>query len=152
FSSGVTLTVAQSNTLSVNDTVSTGSTGASNAFTVNPGAINNFLIGKASGREMVNQPAGPAVTDKVTERHQFDNVKTDYAGTVHFAVGSADAGKTPPADCSFVADVNGVHPFSSGVTLTVAQSNTLSVNDTVSTGSTGASNAFTVNPGAINNF
>src|SRR5207247_559738 len=76
---------------------------------------------------------------------------TDYTGTVHFAVGTADGAATLPSNYLFTTgggNDNGVHTFTTATTLTVAQSNTIVVNDTVSTGSTGTSNSFTVNPGA----
>src|SRR5947207_687799 len=84
----------QSTTLSVTDTVSTRSTAASTAIYTHSlhDALPIFKDG--SGANIGTQTAGSAFTVKVTARDQFNNVKTDYAGTVHFAVGSADAGKT----------------------------------------------------------
>src|SRR5438876_7028036 len=96
-----------------------------------------------SGSSIGTQTAGSAFDVKVTARDSFNNTKTNYTGTAHFAVGSADAGKTLPSNYTFTTgggNDNGVHTFSSGVTLTVAQSNTIAVNDTVATSATGSSN------------
>src|SRR5207247_1535873 len=93
-----TLTVAQSNTIVVNDTVSTGSTGTSNSFTVNPGAINNFTLKDGSCSNIDPQTPRTFPTRRSSDLDSFNNTKTDYTGTVHFAVGTADGAATLPSN------------------------------------------------------
>src|SRR5205085_2265069 len=93
----------------------------------------------------------------VTAQDSSNNTVTGYTGTIHFA--SSDGQAVVPGDYHFVAGDNGVHTFSSAVTLKTSGSQTLSVNDTVSTGVTGSASVtvsaaaadrlvFTTQPGS----
>src|SRR5207247_9608269 len=60
---------------------SSGFTGTSNTFTVNPGALNNFVVEKTGGGAIAPQTAGVAFSLRITARDAFNNTKTDFAGT-----------------------------------------------------------------------
>jgi hypothetical protein len=73
-----------------------------------------------------------------------------YTGTVHFSLGSADAGATLPADYTFTASDRGRHLFH--VTLSATGSQTLTVTDAASSSITGQA-ALTVEAvGAVTHF
>jgi hypothetical protein len=82
-----------------------------------------------------NATAGTPITVAVTARDAFNNVKTDYRGTVHLT--SNDPQATLPADAAFTAGDNGVHTFS-GVILRTAGAPTVSAQDTAATYITGS--------------
>ena len=144
FVSGVrTVTVTITKTYS-DDTISiTASTksGTSNAFTVNPGALDHFTIGSVSSPQV----AGTAFSVTITAYDINNNVKTDYAGTATLTC-TAGSGSIAPGSVS--SWLNGVASPSvtviktgTGVSITAADS-----------GHTGVSNGFNVNPGALSKF
>jgi len=77
-------------------------------------------------------------------------VATGYTGTVHFTLGTADAGATLPADYTFTASDHGKHEFH--VTLAATGSQTITATDTA-TGSITGQAALTVDAaGAVTHF
>src|SRR5207244_1207957 len=74
--------------------------------------------------------AGAPFTVTVTALDQFNNVATDYLGTVQFTSSDAGAGSLLPADYTFVAGDHSVHTFTNGVTLVTAGSQTLAATAT----------------------
>src|SRR5262249_43514241 len=80
--------------------------------------------------------AGDPFSVTVTAQDAFDNTITDYAGTVTFA--SSDGSATLPADYTFLGGDNGSHTFTNEVTLVIAGTHTVDVNDTVATSATGS--------------
>jgi hypothetical protein len=103
--------------------------------------LDHFTISPTS----VAETAGIAFSTTVTAIDYDSATMTTYAGTVHFSGGDGSA--TLPSNYRFTTGVgndNGVHAFTSGVTLRSAGSGVLvSVNDTVVTGLTG-SGTYTV--------
>jgi hypothetical protein len=141
-SPSVTLFKAENTSLTATDSSITGSTGT---FTVLPAAIDHFSV-DAPGTTQ----AGDPFSATVTAFDQYSNAKTNYAGTVHLAVGSGQA--TLPGDYTFTTgggNDNGVHTFS--VTLKTTPSQTINVNDTVTTSATGSA-TVTVTPGPLDHF
>ena len=75
-----------------------------------------------------------------------NNTFTGYTGTIHFT--STDGQAVLPANYTFVAGDGGSHTFTNGVTLKTAGTQTVSVNDTVTTSKTGTSGNIVVSAGA----
>ena len=75
-----------------------------------------------------------------------NNTFTGYTGTIHFT--STDGQAVLPANYTFVAGDGGSHTFTNGVTLKTAGTQTVSVNDTVTTSKTGTSGNIVVPAGA----
>src|SRR5207244_5729660 len=73
--------VTISNTGSFTLTATNGSSGTSNAFTVNPGVLNNFLVEAAGGGAIGTQTAGTAFNIKITARDENNNTVTGFTGT-----------------------------------------------------------------------
>src|SRR5947199_9517966 len=115
-------------------TKTAGSTGTSNAFTVNPGVLNNFLVEAAGGGAIGTQTAGTAFNIKITARDANNNTVTGFNGTATItSTGTLSAGGTTAA-------------FASGVLAShsVTISNMGSFTLTATNGASGTSNAFTV--------
>ncbi|UYL09156.1 Ig-like domain-containing protein [Bdellovibrio sp. SKB1291214] len=75
--------------------------------TATPGAINNFLLSGVPS----SATAGTAFTTTITARDSYNNVKTDYTGTIQFS--SSDSGSpTLPANYTYVVGDAGVKQFS----------------------------------------
>ncbi|HLJ91672.1 MAG TPA: hypothetical protein VKU02_00630 [Gemmataceae bacterium] len=71
----------------------------------------------------------------VTALDSSGNIDTAYQGTVTFSTSDPDSGVVLPADYAFTTGIggdNGVHTFSSGVTLITVGDQTLTSTDTVS--------------------
>ena len=69
---------------------------------------------------------------------------TGYRGTVHFAKSDSNAGAAVPADYSFTAADNGVHVFTTGVTIKTLGNQTVTATDTVTGTIAGTSGTVTV--------
>src|SRR5206468_2127249 len=134
---------AGTKTLTATDiTDGTKTANTSPLITVNPGVLNNFLVEKVGGGVMPTQTAGSAFSIKITARDVNNNTVTGFTGTATItSTGTLSAGGTTVA---FTAGVLTSH--------SVTISNTGSFTLTATNGSNGTSNAFTVNPGALNNF
>ncbi|MFD0894868.1 DUF11 domain-containing protein [Luteolibacter ambystomatis] len=91
-----------------------------------------------------NATAGTAVNVTVTALDASNAPVPNYQGTVHFTSTDVQAGL--PANYTFTAGDNGSHTFS--VTLKTAGTQTVSVNDTVTTSAAGTSGNITVGAGA----
>ena len=105
-----------------------GTTGSvSQTHTVNsvsPGAVQSFTL---TGYP-TSTTAGSAFSATVTAYDAWQNVKTDYTGTVTF--GSTDGSATLPADYTFVSGDNGSHTFTNGFVLKTAGQQTITVQET----------------------
>ena len=129
-----------SQTITATDTVTSSITG-SQTIQVNPAGLDHFGIDVP---ETVT--AGSTFNSvKVTAYDAYNNVKTDYLGSVYFT--SSDSAAVLPYSSSskylFVSGDHGVHTFS-GFTLKTAPSQTITVTD----GSVSkASSPITVNAG-----
>jgi hypothetical protein len=92
--------------------------------------------------------AGVAQTATVTALDAFSNTATGYAGTVHFT--STDGQAVLPADYHFTVGAgndNGIHTFTTGITLKTAGSKTVTATDTVTSAITG-SQTVVISPAA----
>src|SRR5206468_55362 len=131
----VTLKTAGTKTLTATD-ITDGSKTANTSplITVNPGALNNFLVEAAGGGTILTQIAGTPFSIKITARDANNNTVTGFNGTATItSTGTLSAGGTTAA-------------FASGVLAShsVTISNTGSFTLTATNGSSGTSNAFTV--------
>jgi hypothetical protein len=113
--------------------------------TVATATLDHFVVSAPS-----SSTAGSAFNVTVTAQDASNNTLTGYVGTVHFTSTDAGTSKVLPGNYSFVAADNGTHTFTNGVTLTTSGSQTVSVNDTVSTAKTGTSSAISVSPATAN--
>src|SRR5439155_1378726 len=139
----VTLKTAGTKTLTASDITTPAKTpDTSLGITVNPGVLNNFLVEKAGGGAIGTQTAGTARNSNVKARDLNNNTVTGFTGRATIA----SAG-TPWAGGPTAAFASGVLASHSATT-----SNTGSFALTATSGSNGTSNAFTVNPGVLNNF
>jgi hypothetical protein len=130
-----TLKTAGSQSITATDTATATITGSQTGIAItSSGVVTNLLV---SGFP-TTQTAGVAGNIIVRARDASNNTVTSYTGTVSFAVSGVVVGETVPANYTFVAGDNGVHTFTSGVTLTKAGSRTLSATDTTTTSITGS--------------
>jgi hypothetical protein len=144
FSSGVTLVTAGSQTITATDSVTPSTTGTSGPITVSAGPI-TVSAGPATHFSIsapATATAGAPFTVTVTALDADANTATGYLGTVSFT--SSDVAASVPASYTFVAGDNGVHTFSSGVTLVTAGSQTITATDSVTPSTTGTSGPITV--------
>ncbi len=131
----VTITQTFSNNQIVVSAV--GKSGSSNAFNVNPAALDHFTL------DAINSPrtAGTAFNLTITAKDAYENTITSYSGT---ATISNTTGTISPTTAG--AFSNGVRTES--VTITkAASSDQITVTDGTKTGT---SNTFTVDAGALN--
>src|SRR5213594_3020392 len=135
--------VTISNTGSFTLTATNGSSGTSNAFTLSPGVLNNFLVEAAGGGAIGTQTAGTAFNIKITARDANNNTVTGFTGTATLTSTGTLVG-APVTTAAFASGVLTSH--------SVTISNTGSFTLTATNGSNGTSSPFTVNPGALSNF
>src|SRR5262249_5114433 len=93
--------------------------------------------------------AGTALTVTVTAQDRFGQTALGYRGTAHFA--SSDGQADLPGDYAFVAADNGVHTFTSGVTLKTAGDQTVTATDTANSSLTGSA-TVSVTPAAADHI
>src|SRR2546425_4173436 len=72
------------------------------AFTVTPGALDNFLVEKTEGGAIATQTAGTAFSLRITARDANNNTKTDFTGTATLTSTGALAG-APVTTAAFTA-------------------------------------------------
>jgi hypothetical protein len=98
-------------------------------LTVNPGAIDYFTV---SG---ILDPltAGTSSSALVTAFDAYNNLKTDYTGTIQFT--SSDAQATLPSNYAFAGDDSGTHTFTEGVILKTSGTQSVTVTGDTKTGS-----------------
>ena len=135
------INTAGSYTLSGTDGALIG-TGASNGFTINPGAANQLVFGQQPSNATAGVPINPAVTVKVED--QYFNVVTSNTSTVTLTLSSGTFSTS--LSTATASAVSGVATFSS-LQINTAGTYTLSGTDG-SLKATGASNSFIISPGA----
>jgi hypothetical protein len=91
--------------------------------------------------------AGASFTFTVEAVDQFDNVFTNYSGTVHFTSSDAAATGFLPADSTLI---DGMGTFTA--TLVTAGNQTITATDTVDSTVTGTSDPIDVSPGVATHF
>ena len=123
-------------------------TGTSNPITViSNGVLAQFAITGAPS----STTAGTPFTIVVTAEDSGGNPVTSYTGTVHFKSTDTGTAVVLPLDYTFLPAENGVHTFTTGVTLVTAGAQTVGVADTTTTTATGSA-TITVNPAAAAEF
>src|SRR5207248_4738179 len=123
-SGGFTLFLAGGQTITAADTAD-GKIAATATVTVNAAAADHFRISTPA-----RVISGTAFDVTVIALDPFNNVDTNYQGTVTFATSDADPGAALPAGYAFQPDDGGVHTFSGGFTLITAGDQTLTATDT----------------------
>ncbi len=122
----VTLKTAGIQSITVTDATVSSIDGSQTGITVKPSALNHFSI-SVPGTVTADTTFGGV---SATAYDVYNNVKTDYAGSVYFT--SSDSAAilpyTSPNKYLFVGSDNGVHTFS-GFNLKTTPSQTISVTD-----------------------
>jgi len=131
-----TLFITPSQTITVTDTVDTSLTPATINMPVVPGATSKFVVTAPA-----TSAAGSAFTVTVTAEDAFNNVTPGYSGFVHFT-SSDPHPATLPTNTTLTS---GTKTFTNGVVLFTAPSDSVTVNDTVTTTITGTK-TVTVTP------
>ncbi|MGA2524322.1 MAG: hypothetical protein ABSF65_09265, partial [Candidatus Bathyarchaeia archaeon] len=114
---------------------SSGLTSATNQFTINPGALQQFTFGSIG-----TQTTGVAFSISITAKDLYSNTITSYGSSVGLTA-STGTGTISPTSTGTSGWSNGV--WTGSVTLSTAGSVTITAND--GSGHTGTSSAFTVN-------
>src|SRR5262249_52879014 len=120
-----TLKTAGNQTITATDTVSATITGTSGTIAVAAAAATHFMV-SAPG----SAAAGSPFSITVTAEDAFANVAPSYRGPAPFTPSDGGAGSSVPANYTFVAGDSGVHPFTNGVPLVTAGSQTVTATDT----------------------
>ncbi|MDQ7064623.1 MAG: hypothetical protein Q9P90_10310 [candidate division KSB1 bacterium] len=136
------LTAGTGLTITVDDGAS--HIGTSNAFDVNPGALDHFRVTAQGGGNIGTQTAGTAFSIAITAQDAYNNTVTSFTGSV--TLSDATGTISPTTSANFT---NGVLA-SQSVTITKASSN-VTITATAS-GKSGTSNGFTVSPAALDHF
>jgi len=148
---GFTLYTTASQTITVSDTV-LSATNTSTSITVLPAVIDHFSIEGCPIFTIAGDGFDAGVT--VTAYDEFDNVKTNYNGTVNWT--SSDGAPYPaslPVDYTFTSGDAGVHVFAgAGFILYTTVVQTISVSDTVDSSTISESDDIVVGPAAIHHF
>jgi len=123
----------------------TGAT--SSSFNITPAAIDHFHVTGITDPVV----AGTTTTPIVTALDQYENVKTNYTGTIQFTANTPHhAGEVLPS-YTFLSGDYGVKSLTNGVTLKTTGERTVTVTGTVD-GKTGSQTAITVTPAPIHSF
>jgi hypothetical protein len=85
---------------------------------------------------------GTASNVTVTAYDAYDNVATDYLGTIAFT--STDAAITKPANYTFIGGDNGAHTFTNGITFNTVGQQSVTATDTVTGTITGTQSGIGV--------
>ena len=128
--------------VTVTDTVG-GQTGSQTDITVTPGTLDHFTVTGITDPQVAGSLSSPVVT----AYDQYNNVKTDYTGTIGFS--STDGQAVLPADYTFVSGDNGTHTFTDDVQLKTTGDQSVTVKDG---GTTASQIGITVTPAAANYF
>jgi hypothetical protein len=142
FFPSVVLQTAGTQRLTATDTVQSLITGYAD-INVGGGAATSFTIAAPA-----QVWAGQSFSVSVTARDQWNNIATNYLGTIFFT--STDPAATLPADYTYVGGDQGVHLFI--VTLRNAGIRTITATDTVTPSITGTSNNILVRASLIDHF
>ena len=122
----VTMETAGSQSVTATDTVTSSITGSQSSIQVNPSVFDHFGI-NVPGTVTAGSTFGSV---NVMAYDAYNNVKTDYTGSIYFA--SSDSAAILPYNSSskylFVSGDGGFHAFS-GFTLKTTSSQTITVSD-----------------------
>ena len=145
FVNGIELRTTGDHYVEVAHTLDLLKNGQQSNITVLPAAIDHFSVTGVADPTT----ADDTHTVTVTAFDQFNNIKTDYTGTIHFT--SDDPSPLLPADTAFVLGDAGVKNIA-GVELHTTGTYYVEVNDTVTLAATGQQAGIDVNPGALTHF
>jgi len=140
WSGSVTITGTQTgNTITVTNSAGTGETGTSNAFDITASDVASFTISAISSP----QTAGSAFSITITAKDANGNTATSFTGTASLSDSTGTI--SPKLTGSFSSGT-----WTGNVTITRSFANSQIVVSAV--GKSGSSNAFNVNPGALDHF
>jgi hypothetical protein len=145
FKNGATLKTAGIQTVTATDIANGTITGSATTTVVPAAAATLVLTGLRTSVK-----AGQSFTATVTALDPYNNVATGYTGTVHFT--SSDALAVLPSDHTFTTGTgadNGVHAFQ--VTLNTANSQSITVTDTLTNTITGTAGELVTGPFTVTN-
>ena len=112
------------------------------------GPLDRFIVAPAA----LSQTAGTPFDVTVTAADSDGTTVGSYTGTVQFSSTDTRGSTMLPAPFTFTSGDKGVHTFTSGVDLTTAGSQTVSVADTVATSATGTSGSIAVSAAPLDHF
>ena len=117
----------------------------SNPFNITPGAIDHFTVTGIADPVV----AGTTTTPVVTAFDAYNNIKTNYTGTIQFSANTPHHAEEVLPSYTFLTGDNGVKSLLNGVTLKTTGERTVTV---TGDNKTGAQTAITVTPAAISAF
>ena len=117
----------------------------SSSFTINPAAIDHFTLAGITDPVI----AGTTTTPVVTAYDVYNNIKTDYTGTIQFSANTPHHAEEVLPSYTFLTANNGVKSLTNGVTLKTTGERTVTVTGDTKTGS---QTAITVLPAALDHF
>jgi autotransporter-associated beta strand protein len=145
FTDGVTLKTVAGGTKSITATdTGTAITGTQSGIAVTPADAATLTVAGFPNPQF----AGTVGSVTVTVKDAYGNTATGYAGQIHFA--STDGAAVLPGDYTFVPGDNGIHTFSSGVTLNTDGTQSITATDTATGTITGAQTGITINQVPVN--
>src|SRR5439155_25088923 len=118
------------------------------SLTVNPGALDHFLVTNTSGGNIAGQTAGAGFNVKITAQDGSNNTVTGFTGTVILTSNRNCSSGCATATAAFSVGVLASH----AVTLTEAGAGSTLTATKTGGPQTGTSNAFTVDPAAASNL
>jgi autotransporter-associated beta strand protein len=124
FTNAVTLRTAGTHSITATDTVASYISGAETDISVVPGAAASLTVTGAPSLLW----AGEAVSETVTVKDAYNNLATNYTGTIHFT--STDGAAVLPADYTFTGGDSGTHTFTNGVTFNTDGTQSITATDT----------------------
>jgi hypothetical protein len=141
---GFALFTAGSRTITITDGEVSLTSGA---ITVNPAAIDHFTVTGITDPVV----AGVLSSVTVTAYDVYDNVKTNYVGTIQFTSSDVKGTTLLPEDYTFLLSDAGVKLFDDGIKLTTTGDQSVTVTSTVGE-KTGSQTDITVNLAAIDHY
>jgi len=124
FTNVVTLKTAGTHSITATDTVASYISGAESGISVVPAAAATLTVTGAPSLQW----AGATVSETVTVRDAYNNLATNYTGTIHFT--STDGAALLPTDYTFTGGDSGTHTFTNGVTFNTDGTQSITATDT----------------------
>jgi len=124
FTNAVTLKTAGTHSITATDTVASYIAGAESGISVIPAAVAALTVTGAPSLQW----AGATVSESVTVKDAYNNLATNYTGTIHFT--STDGAAVLPADYTFTGSDSGTHTFTNGVTFNTDGTQSITATDT----------------------
>jgi hypothetical protein len=118
------LQTAGTQSLTVTDTAKSSVTGTQSGIVISPTSPVRFTVAAPA-----NATVGTPFSITVTAWDAYNNIATNYTGTVSFT--STDSAAILPAPYTFTAADKGVHTFTNGVTLKTSGTQTITATWTV---------------------